>query len=245
MTFDLAILGGGPGGYVAAGKAGAAGLSVVLFEKKELGGVCLNEGCIPSKALLNSAKTYEHALHAQDYGVSCAGVTIDQKAVIARKARVVRTLVSGVKGKMKAAGVTVVMEEATIQGKEGEAFVVSAGGKTYGGKQLIVATGSSNAVPPLPGLRENLGDFKIETAMPDGLVPAAISCLRENPGLLLAHLCDKALRPLFGQGVLDYHSTGAYSTLEALIKAGMVRYETADVMGQSGVDGRCFKWFLK
>ena len=157
--FDLIVIGGGPGGYLAAERAAHGGLKVLLFEKRSLGGVCLNEGCIPSKALLNSAKTYEHALHAQDYGVSCAGVTIDQKAVIARKARVVRTLVSGVKGKMKAAGVTVVMEEATIQGKEGEAFVVSAGGKTYGGKQLIVATGSSNAVPPLPGLRENLGDF--------------------------------------------------------------------------------------
>ena len=157
--FDLIVIGGGPGGYLAAERAAHGGLKVLLFEKRSLGGVCLNEGCIPSKALLNSAKTYEHALHAQDYGVSCTGVTIDQKAVIARKARVVRTLVSGVKGKMKAAGVTVVMEEATIQGKDGEAFVVSAGGKTYGGKQLIIATGSSNAVPPLPGLRENLGDF--------------------------------------------------------------------------------------
>ena len=93
--------------------------------------------------------------------------------------------------------------------------------------------------------RENLGDFKIETAMPDGLLPAAVQCLRENPGMLLGHLCDRALRPLFGKGVLDYHSTGAYNTLETLIKAGMVRYEVVEVMGQSGVAGRSFKWFLK
>ena len=93
--------------------------------------------------------------------------------------------------------------------------------------------------------RENLGGFRIETAMPDGLIPAAVQCLRENPGMLLGHLCDRALRPLFGKGVLDYHSTGAYNTIETLIKAGMVRYETADVPGQSGVAGRSFKWFLK
>ena len=64
MTFDLAILGGGPAGYVAAGRAGAAGLSVVLFETNELGGVCLNEGCIPTKTLLYSAKVYDYARHS-------------------------------------------------------------------------------------------------------------------------------------------------------------------------------------
>ena len=69
MTFDLAILGGGPAGYVAAGRAGAAGLSVVLFETNELGGVCLNEGCIPTKTLLYSAKVYDYARHSDKYGV--------------------------------------------------------------------------------------------------------------------------------------------------------------------------------
>ena len=67
--YDLAILGGGPGGYVAAGRAGAAGLSVVLFEKRELGGVCLNEGCVPTKTLLYSAKVYDYTKHADQYGV--------------------------------------------------------------------------------------------------------------------------------------------------------------------------------
>ena len=79
--YDLIVIGGGPGGYLAAERAAHAGLKTALFEKNALGGVCLNEGCIPSKALLNSAKTYEHALHAQDYGVSCGDVKIDQKAV--------------------------------------------------------------------------------------------------------------------------------------------------------------------
>jgi len=161
LTYDLIVIGGGPGGYLAAERAAHAGLKAVVFEKRALGGVCLNEGCIPSKALLNSAKTYEHALHANAYGVSCENVTIDQAAVISRKAKVVRTLVSGVKAKLKAVGATVIMEEATVTGKNADGFTVVSGGNTYTGKKLIIATGSSPAIPPIPGIRENLSDFAL------------------------------------------------------------------------------------
>ncbi len=157
--FDVIVIGGGPGGYLAAERAAHAGLKTLLFEKNSLGGVCLNEGCIPSKALLNSAKTYQHALHAAQYGVTCQGVSINQKAVIQRKRKVVKTLVSGVRAKMKGAGVTVVMEQAVISGQNRDGFCVTAGGKEYTGKRLIVATGSSPAVPPIPGIKENLGAF--------------------------------------------------------------------------------------
>ena len=153
--FDVIVIGGGPGGYLAAERAAHGGLKTALFEKNSLGGVCLNEGCIPSKALLNSAKHYEHALHGAAFGVNCKDVTIDQNAVITRKRKVVRTLVSGVKAKMKSAGVTVLMEEAKIQGKSSEGFLVN--GKTA--KKLIIAAGSSAAVPPIPGVKENLGSF--------------------------------------------------------------------------------------
>ena len=157
--YDLIVIGGGPGGYLAAQRAAHAGLKTALFEKNSLGGVCLNGGCIPSKALLNSAKTYEHALHAADYGVSCANVTIDQKAVIRRKKKVVRTLVAGVKAKMREHGVQVFMEEATIVGKNGDTFAVRSKSGTVYGNKLIIATGSSPAVPPIPGVKENLGSF--------------------------------------------------------------------------------------
>ena len=157
--YDVIVIGGGPGGYLAAERAAHAGKKTLLFEKRSLGGVCLNEGCIPSKALLNSAKTYDHALHSNLYGVKCDNVTIDQKAVIDRKRKVVRTLVNGVKAKMKMHGVTVVAEEATITGKNTEGFTVAAAGSTYTGRQLIIATGSSAAVPPIPGVKENLGSF--------------------------------------------------------------------------------------
>lgn len=157
--YDLIVIGGGPGGYLAAERAAHKGLKTLLFEKNALGGVCLNEGCVPSKTLLQSAKTYTHALHADKYGVTCGSVAIDQAAVIARKKKVVRTLVAGVKGKLKATGVTVLMEEAVIQDKTEDGFSVSSASGTYTCKNLIIATGSSPAVPPIPGIRENLGSF--------------------------------------------------------------------------------------
>ena len=157
--FDLIVIGGGPAGYLAAERAAHGGLKTALFEKNSLGGVCLNEGCIPSKALLNSAKLYEHALHAAPYGVTCSDVRIDQPTVVARRGKVVKTLVSGVRAKMKAAGVAVTMAEATIRGKGPDGFIVSAKGKDYTASRLLIAAGSSAVVPPIPGVRENLGGF--------------------------------------------------------------------------------------
>ena len=159
LTYDLIVIGGGPGGYLAAERSAHAGLKTLVLEKRALGGVCLNEGCIPSKTLLQSAKTYDHARHAAVYGVSADNVALNQKAVVDRKEKVVRTLVSGVKTKLKGAGVTVRMEEATITGKTTEGFTVTAGGEVYTGKRLIIATGSSPVIPPIPGVREHLGHF--------------------------------------------------------------------------------------
>ena len=113
MKYQVAIIGGGPAGYTAAEAAGKAGLSVVLFEKQSLGGVCLNEGCIPTKTLLYSAKTYDGARHAAKYAVSVPEVSFDLPKIIARKQKVVRKLVLGVKGKLTAHGVTIVSGGAT------------------------------------------------------------------------------------------------------------------------------------
>ena len=152
---DLAIIGGGPGGYVAAERAGSAGLSVILFEKNSLGGVCLNEGCIPTKTLLYSAKVFDYAQHADRYGVNVDGPTVDFGAVFKRKEKVVRKLVAGVKAQMKNAGVEVVAAAAEILGRSGEGFAVRADGQEYVARKLLVCTGSEAVVPPIPGLRES------------------------------------------------------------------------------------------
>lgn len=112
--YDLAILEGGPAGYVAAENAGAKGLKTILFEKKELGGVCLNEGCIPTKTLLYSAKMYDHATGGKKYGVTAENVTFEYKKMVDRKTKVVRKLVAGIKMKMENNNVEVIKGEATI-----------------------------------------------------------------------------------------------------------------------------------
>lgn len=156
MMYDLIILGGGPAGYNAAERAGHAGLKTLVIEERALGGVCLNEGCIPTKTLLYSAKIYDYAKHSKDYGVTFSGADIDHNFVVERKNKVVKQLVSGVGGKMKKAGVEVVKETAKILGRDSEGFKVLAGDKEYVGKQLLIATGSSPALPPIDGLKESL-----------------------------------------------------------------------------------------
>ena len=114
MKHQVIIIGGGPAGYTAAEAAGKAGLSVLLIEKNSLGGVCLNEGCIPTKTLLYSAKTYDSAKHASKYAVNIPEVSFDLPKIIARKSKVVRKLVLGVKAKLTANNVTIVSGEAQI-----------------------------------------------------------------------------------------------------------------------------------
>lgn len=150
--YDLIVLGGGPAGYLAAERAGHAGLSVLLIEKRFLGGVCLNEGCIPSKALLYSAKVLDYAKHGESYGVKVEGVSIDHKAVVERKNKVVKTLVSGIKAMMRANKVTVVEGEGRITGKN----TVKVGDTEYQWQRLMICTGSEPVIPPIKGVAEGI-----------------------------------------------------------------------------------------
>ena len=148
MSYNVAIIGGGPAGYTAAEAAGKAGLSVVLFEKNSLGGVCLNEGCIPTKTLLYSAKTYDNAAHASKYAVSTSEVSFDLPKIIARKQKVVRKLVLGVKAKLTQHQVQIVSGEAFIE----DARHVRCGEEVYECEHLIICTGSDTFIPPIPGI---------------------------------------------------------------------------------------------
>lgn len=152
--FDLIIIGGGPAGYVAAERAGHKGLKVLLFEKKSMGGVCLNEGCIPTKTMLYSAKIYDNALHGDKYGVYGENITFDYGKIVARKNKVVRKLVAGVESKMKMHHVTVVKGNATILGRSQQGVEVACNDEKYLGANLLICTGSEAFVPPIPGLAE-------------------------------------------------------------------------------------------
>ena len=154
--FDLLVVGGGPGGYMCAERAAQGGLKVCLFEKRALGGTCLNEGCIPTKTLLNSSKMYRHATESAAFGVTVTGAVYDHAKVIDRKNKVVKTLVSGVGATMSANKVTVITADAKITGRSGTDYAVEANGTTYIGTRLAIACGSETVVPPVPGLKDGL-----------------------------------------------------------------------------------------
>lgn len=155
MKYDVAIIGGGPAGYTAAEKAAAGGLSTVLFEKNALGGVCLNEGCVPTKTLLYSAKVYDTIKHAQKYAVKAENPTFDFPKIIARKNKVVKKLTAGIRMKMTEHGVVVVNGEAEIKGRAADgAISIVCGEETYEAANLLLCTGSETVIPPIPGLAE-------------------------------------------------------------------------------------------
>lgn len=155
MKYDVAIIGGGPAGYAAAERAAAGGLSTILFEKNALGGVCLNEGCVPTKTLLYSAKVYDTIKHAQKYAVKAENPTFDFPKIIARKNKVVKKLTAGIRMKMTEHGVVVVNGEAEIKGRAADGTItIACGEETYEAANLLLCTGSETVIPPIPGLAE-------------------------------------------------------------------------------------------
>lgn len=154
MKYDLAIIGGGPAGYTAAERAAQGGLNVVLFEKKALGGVCLNEGCIPTKTLLYSAKLYQQALSGAKYGIAAEHVAFDYAKICARKTKVVRKLAAGIRAKLQQ--VTVVQGEASVKNAD-EIVEIDCGGQLYEAERLLICSGSETALPPIKGIE--LGHF--------------------------------------------------------------------------------------
>lgn len=138
-TYDLGIIGGGPAGYTAALHAKASGLSVVMFEKDKVGGVCLNRGCIPTKAILHSAEVYEDLKCSSDIGINCEGLSVDFAKVVERKERTVEKLRKSLELTLKNAGVVTVIARAEVAGEN----KIKANGELYECSKIIVATGSS------------------------------------------------------------------------------------------------------
>lgn len=169
MKFQVAIIGGGPAGYSAAEAAGKAGLSVVLFEKNSVGGVCLNEGCVPTKTLLYSAKVLDTARHASKYAVKVGEAEADLAKIISRKQKVVRKLVLGVKAKLTNAQVQLVQGEAQVI----DAHHVNCANEVYECEHLILCTGSETFIPPIKGL-DSVAYSTHREALTDKELPASL-----------------------------------------------------------------------
>lgn len=151
--YDVIIIGGGPGGYLAAERLAQRKKQVLLIEKQYLGGTCLNVGCIPTKTLLNSAKHYLHAQEAPQFGVHADNIRFDMGEMAAWKKKTVETLCSGVASLMKRLKVDVVMGtgELVAAGK----VKIAETGEVHEAKAVIIAAGSVPAMPPIPGTKDN------------------------------------------------------------------------------------------
>jgi len=170
MKYDFAVIGAGPAGYIAAKKAAAAGKKVLLVEKSKLGGVCLNEGCVPSKTLLQAAKTYHHARHGSVFGVEAKGLTFDFPKAHQHKNNVMNKMRDGIAGLMKKYKVDVVAGEAKLLPNS----QVEISGEIHEATDILLCTGSSPAIPPIPGVDlENVVDSSgilIRETLPNHLV---------------------------------------------------------------------------
>ncbi len=173
-NYFLAIIGGGPAGYTAAEKAAKAGKDVVLFEQSALGGTCLNVGCIPTKTLLYSAKQYYNAKNAAKYGVVAENVSFDYTKIAQRKTKVVRKLVAGIRQRLNNEYCTVVNGLATVVSRTDEQVVIACGEEQYTAENLLICTGSSNFVPPIPGLKDNSAVWDSTAALSATQLPQSI-----------------------------------------------------------------------
>ena len=155
MKYDIAIIGGGPAGYTAGERAAENGLKTILFEKNAIGGVCLNEGCIPTKTLLYSAKILDSIKSAAKYGIQVDNApSFDLGKIIARKNKTVKKLTLGVKAKLNGNGVTIIQGEAVIRGEEDGYILIQCGEEVFAVKNILLCTGSETVIPPIKGLSE-------------------------------------------------------------------------------------------
>ncbi|WP_300541675.1 dihydrolipoyl dehydrogenase [Maricaulis sp.] len=150
-NFDVIVIGGGPGGYVAAIRAAQLGFKTAVVEREHLGGICLNWGCIPTKALLRTAEVYHLMQHARDFGLSADKIGYDVEAIVKRSRDVSKRLTNGIGGLMKKHKITVIEGEATLE-KGAEAPAVVVGKDKYTAKHVILATGARARTIPQAGL---------------------------------------------------------------------------------------------
>jgi dihydrolipoamide dehydrogenase len=154
MNYDLIVIGSGPGGYVAAIRASQLGLKTAIVERESLGGICLNWGCIPTKALLKSAQVFEYLQHAADYGIKVGGASADFTAMVKRSRDVAGGMSKGVQFLMKKNKIDVIMGTGKIKpGKKVEVIDASGNTLAYSAKHIILATGGRSR--ELPNIKQD------------------------------------------------------------------------------------------
>lgn len=228
---DIVVIGAGPGGYVAAIKAAQLGAKVTLVEKDELGGTCLNWGCIPTKALLRGVELLEAVEGAKEFGVQVAGVSVDLARLMARKDRAVKTLVAGVSGLMKANGIEVIRGKARLLSPR-KIQVLDPQNQTvaFEARRVILAPGSVSARLPipgadLPGVMDSNGALQL-TRIPDSMVIIGAGPIGLEFGTIFAALKSKVTIVEMLPQILPTEDAEVASALEKSLRHFKIQFFT-------------------
>jgi len=242
VTKNIVVIGGGPGGYVAAIRAAQLGAGVTLVEKDTLGGTCVNRGCIPTKALLESANILSTIRNAANFGISVEGVSVDFPAVNERKQAVVKRLVNGVNTLMRRNKITVINDTASLI--DNKTVSITGQGNTVTADSIIIATGSAPATIPIKGA-DRPGVISSDDALTMEQFPRSIVIIGGGViGLEFAQIMRRlgsevTIVEMMPQ-LLPAEDTEIASKLENVLqKEGITIYTSATVTGISGAgDGK-------
>lgn len=215
MNFDLIVIGSGPGGYVAAIRASQLGLQTAIIERESLGGICLNWGCIPTKALLKSAQVFDYLNHAEEYGIKVGKATADFSAMIQRSRNVADGMSKGVQFLMKKNKINVIMGEAKLTtGPKVQVTAADGSVAEYSAKHIIVATGGrAKQLPNLP--IDGVKVIEYRKAM----------SLEKQPKRMVV-VGAGAIGVEFGY---FYHTLGTEVSIVEFMEQGLVPREDADI----------------
>lgn len=220
MNFDVIVIGSGPGGYVAAIRASQLGMNVAIVERESLGGICLNWGCIPTKALLKSAQVFDYLNHAEDYGIKVGKASADFTAMVKRSRGVAEGMSKGVQFLMKKNKITVIMGSGQLVAGPKVAVTDTAGATTeYSAKHIIVATGGrAKELPNLPIDGKKIIEYRkamsLET-LPKRLVVVGAGAIGVEFGYF-------------------YHTIGSEVSIVEFMEQGLVPREDADISKELG-----------
>ncbi len=220
MNFDLIVIGSGPGGYVAAIRAAQLGMNVAVIERESLGGICLNWGCIPTKALLKSAQVFDYLNHAEDFGIKVSKASADFDAVIKRSRGVADGMSKGVQFLMKKNKITVIMGTGKLVAGPKVAVTDAAGAITeYAAKHIIVATGGrAKQLPNLPIDGKKIIEYRKAMSlesMPKRMVVVGAGAIGVEFGYF-------------------YHTMGSEVSIVEFMEQGLVPREDADISKELG-----------
>lgn len=240
-NFDLGIVGGGPAGYTATFQARKRGMSVVLFEKDEIGGVCLNRGCIPTKTILHSAELFKEIKNAADFGIEAENLSVNFSKVIEHKDRVVEKLRKNLALSLKNSGTIVIKEFAEIL----DSHTINAGGEIYHCEKIICAIGSVPA--DLPSVKFD-GKFILSSddilnlkELPKNIVIAGSGAIGTEWARIFSSFGVEVTVVEFAPHLLPNADVEVSKRLERIFKAGKIKYYTStavervEIVDNSGV----------